>query len=63
MVTTQNGLLYLDGVPLSVRQADELARQYRFVYAEQLVRALEKDPHYLDSPEAQSGFEGVANPL
>lgn len=40
-LTTNHGLLFRDGVELSVSQADQAARDNGFVYAEQLVKHLE----------------------
>lgn len=42
-LTTENGLLYLNGEMLGVMQADAMARKYGYMYAEQLVRALEEE--------------------
>jgi hypothetical protein len=39
--TTKGGLLYLDNKIVGLPMADRLARAYGFVYAEQLVKALE----------------------
>lgn len=59
-ITTQDGVLYCDGLVLPVQAADALARRHGFVYAEQLVHALEANPRFLDpSP----GFEGAGSPL
>ena len=40
-ITTKNGLLYREGVQLSVYDADMVAQERGFVYAERLVRSLE----------------------
>lgn len=39
-VYTQNGLLYRKGVMINLPEADWIAKDYGFVYAEQLVRYL-----------------------
>lgn len=37
-ITTKDGLLYLNGIPLGVDEADDLAHRWGFDYAENLVR-------------------------
>jgi len=41
-ITTKNGLLWEDGELIKLPEADEVARKYGFVYAEQMVKALEE---------------------
>lgn len=41
-ITTQNGLLYYEGKMVSVFEADQIAREHGYVYAEEMVRALEE---------------------
>lgn len=40
-LTVKGGVLFLNGVMQSAAQADQLAREKGFVYAEQLVKAIE----------------------
>ena len=40
-ITADKGLLWKDGKIIALPQADFVARKYGFLYAEQLVRALE----------------------
>jgi len=40
-LTAKDGVLFLNGVMQSAAQADQLAREKGFVYAEQLVKAIE----------------------
>ncbi len=39
-ITTKNGLLYRDGKMIGLPEADRVAREHGYSYAEQLVRAL-----------------------
>jgi len=38
---TKNGLLYRDNIPVYLPAADDLAREYGYAWAEQLVKALD----------------------
>lgn len=40
-ITTKNGLLYRNGKMIELPYADDVARKHGYMYAEQLVRALE----------------------
>ena len=40
-ITTEHGLIYRDGVAVGAQEADKIAQEFVFVYAEQLVRYLE----------------------
>lgn len=40
--TTENGLLYCDGQSVQLPEADRIARQYGFMYVEQMVKHLEE---------------------
>ncbi|KKL22463.1 hypothetical protein LCGC14_2406770 [marine sediment metagenome] len=40
-ITTKNGLLYRDGQMIPVPEADWIAREHGYQYAEQLVKKLE----------------------
>jgi hypothetical protein len=42
-VYTQNGLLYKDRIMIDLPEADFIAQEHGFMYAEQLVRQLEKE--------------------
>jgi len=47
--TTKNGLLYKDGKMLGVREADAVARYFKFVYAENMVKHLESLKEYIEN--------------
>ncbi len=40
-ITTKNGLLYRDGKMIDLPEADKVAREHGYSFAEQLVKALE----------------------
>lgn len=42
-VYTKNGLLYKDRIMIDLPEADRVAQEHSFMYAEQLVRQLEKE--------------------
>jgi len=42
-ITTEHGLIYLDGKQLNCIDGDTLARKYGFMYIENLVRKLEEN--------------------
>jgi len=41
-ITTENGVIYRNSVMVGAIEADKIAKEYGFVYAEQLVKYLEE---------------------
>lgn len=42
-ITTRDGLLFIDGRELELPEADQVAQRHGYLYAERMVRALEKE--------------------
>jgi predicted lipoprotein with Yx(FWY)xxD motif len=55
--TTKNGLLYRDGELVGLPEADQVASEHGYMFAERMVHALEKDPKTVFNPESVMTIE------